>query len=158
MQVRSVMTPNPVTTRPEATVREAAALMREHHIGGLPVLAGDHLAGIITESDILRLLETGKISDDLWLPSPLEIIEVPIREIINWEKTRKALSSIGDTQVQDVMHHPVYTVTPEIGIEDAASCMLRHRIARLPVMEEGKLVGIVTRRDIVEGIAGGTGA
>lgn len=156
MQVRNVMTSNPVTTRPEATVREAAARMREHHIGGLPVLAGEHLAGIVTESDILRLLETGKISDDLWLPSPLEIIEVPIREIINWEKTRKALSSIGDTPVQAVMHHPVYTVTPETEIEDAASLMLKHHIARLPVMEEGRLVGIVTRRDIVEGIAGGS--
>ena len=114
----------------------------------------DRLRGPVDE--VLRLLETGKISDDLWLPSPLEIIEVPIREIINWEKTRKALSSIGDTPVQAVMHHPVHTVAPETEIEDAASLMLKHHIARLPVMEEGRLVGIVTRRDIVEGIAGGS--
>ena len=155
MEIRDVMTRDPVTITPETPVREAAALMRKHHIGGLPVLSGDSLVGIVTESDILRLLETGRISDDLWLPSPLEVIEVPIREIINWEKTRKALSSIGDTPVQSVMHHPVYTVTPATEIEEAATLMLRHRVARLPVVEDGRVVGIVTRRDIVEGIAGG---
>ena len=59
-------------------------------------MEGETLAGIITESDVIAQLETRKLSDDLWLPSPLEIIEVPIREFVNWEKTKDALRNIGD--------------------------------------------------------------
>ena len=148
------MTKNPVTVQGDAPVRDAAALLRAHKIGGLPVMDGEKLVGMITESDILRLLETGKISDDLWLPSPLEVIEVPIREIINWEKTKHALASIGNIQVRKVMSHPAITIGEDEDVEEAAALMLSKKIARLPVMREGALVGIVARADIIRGVAG----
>ena len=113
---------------------------------------GKKLHGIITESDIISLLETGRISDDLWLPSPLEIIEVPIRELINWEKTRHALTNIGDTEVRSVMSSPAVTADEEMEIEEAASIMLHKKIARLPVMRGDRLVGIITRADIVRAV------
>jgi CBS domain-containing protein len=153
MQVRDVMTNDPVTVDASASARDAAAKMRERHVGGLPVLSGGVLVGIITDADILKLLETGRISDDLWLPSPLEVIEVPVREFFNWEKTREALSNIGDTPVRDVMSRPVHTVREDDEVEDAAAVMLRHRIARLPVVRGATLVGIVARSDIVAGVA-----
>jgi len=153
MLVRDVMTRNPVTIQADAPVREAAALLRRHEIGGLPVMEGDKLVGMITESDILRLLQTGRISDDLWLPSPLEVIEVPIREFINWEKTRHALTAIGDREVRTVMSRPAVTISEDADIEDAASLMLSKKIARLPVMRGNTLTGIVARSDIVRGIA-----
>lgn len=155
MQVREIMTRDPITVPQTAAVRTAAGLLKKHHIGGLPVMNEDALVGIITESDIISLLETGNISDDLWLPSPLEIIEVPIREYINWEKTKRALSDIGDTPVSRVMSHPVVTVTGDTDIEEAAALMLDRHIARIPVVEEGRLTGIVTRADIVQGVGSG---
>lgn len=115
---------------------------------------GEKLVGMITESDILRLLETGKISDDLWLPSPLEVIEVPIREIFNWEKTKHALSDIGTIEVRKVMSHPAVTIEEDEEIEDAAALLLSRKITRLPVVRNGTLVGIVARADIVRGVAG----
>ena len=90
------MTRNPITVSADDPVRIAAGLLRAHRIGGLPVMEQDRLVGIITESDIIALLETGRLSDDLWLPSPLEVIEVPVREFVNWEKTKMALTHIGD--------------------------------------------------------------
>ncbi len=153
MLVRDVMTRDPVTIQADAPIREAAALLRKHNIGGLPVMEGDRLVGMITESDILRLLQTGRISDDLWLPSPLEVIEVPIREFINWEKTRRALTSIGDREVRMVMSQPPVTISDDADIEEAASLMLSRKIARLPVMRGDTLVGIVARSDIIRGIA-----
>ncbi|MDH7509983.1 MAG: CBS domain-containing protein [Methanolinea sp.] len=153
MRVGDVMTKDPVTIGARVPVREAAALLREHKIGGLPVVEGQELVGMITESDILRLLQTGKISDDLWLPSPLEVIEVPIREFINWEKTRHALTSIGNIEVRKVMSHPAVTIDEDADIEEAASLMLSKKIARLPVMRGNTLVGIVARSDIIRGIA-----
>ncbi|MDN7024761.1 CBS domain-containing protein [Methanoculleus sp. FWC-SCC1] len=155
MQVQDVMTKNPVVVPVEAPVREAARLLRTYRIGGLPVMRGDELVGIITESDVLSLLDTGEISDDLWLPSPLEIIEVPIREFINWERTKQALSDIGDMPIGEVMSSPAITIDAEADIEAAAALMLREGVARLPVVREGELVGIVTRADIVHGVGAG---
>lgn len=152
MKVKDVMTPDPVTVRVDSPVREAAGLLRKYHIGGLPVMNGDRVAGIVTETDILSLLDVGDLSDDLWLPSPLEVIEVPVREFINWEKTKRALADIGNMEVRRVMSSPVIAIDEEADITDAAAQMLQEGIARLPVLRDGRLVGIVTRADIVRGI------
>jgi CBS domain-containing protein len=152
MLVKDVMTPDPVTVRVDSPVREAAGLLRKYHIGGLPVMDGERVAGIVTETDVLSLLDTGDLSSDLWLPSPLEVIEVPVREFINWEKTKRALTNIGDMEVRRVMSSPVIAIDEESDITDAAAQMLQEGIARLPVLRDGRLVGIVTRADIVQGL------
>jgi CBS domain-containing protein len=152
MIVAEIMTKNPIVAAAGMPLRDAVALLRKHHIGGLPVIEADHVVGVLTESDIIAQLETGRISDDLWLPSPLEIIEVPVRELINWEKTKHALRNIGDTPVKNVMTHRVVTATEDMDIEAAASLMLREGIARLPILRGKQLVGIITRADIVQGV------
>jgi len=152
MKIRDIMTRDPITVAADAKVREAARLLRKYRIGGLPVMEGSRVEGIVTETDVLSLLDTGDLSEDLWLPSPLEIIEVPIREFINWEKTKKALTRIGDVEVRKVMSSPVIAIDEDSDIEDAASLMLREGIARLPVLRGDTLIGIVTRADIVRGI------
>jgi CBS domain-containing protein len=152
MLVKDAMTKDPVVCTAETSLRDAVGLMRKHHIGGLPVMEGTELVGIITESDLISLLESERISDDLWLPSPFEIIEIPIREYINWEKTKHALRNIGDMPVKKVMTHRVISVTEEMEIEAAAALMLKEGIARLPVIHEKKLVGILTRADIINAV------
>jgi len=157
MKVSEIMTKNPITVQADDPVRDAAGLLRTHRIGGLPVMEGDRLAGIVTESDIIALLDTGGLSDDLWLPSPLEVIEVPVREFISWEKTKAALTNIGDKKVREIMSHPAISISEDAEIEDAASLMLSHRIARLPVVRDGRLIGIIARADIIRGIGRSTG-
>jgi len=157
MKVRDIMTKNPVTVSADDPVRTAAGLLRNHRIGGLPVMDQGTLVGVVTESDIISLLDTGKISADLWLPSPLEVIEIPLREIVNWEKTKTALTHIGETRVRTIMSHPVITIDEDADIEEAAGLMLAHKIARLPVVHGGNLTGIVAKADIIRGV-GGAGA
>jgi CBS domain-containing protein len=152
MLVKDAMTKDPIVCSAETTLREAVRLMRKHHIGGLPVMEGTELVGILTESDLISLLESEKISDDLWLPAPFEIIEIPIREYINWEKTKHALRNIGDMPAKKVMTRKVITTTEKMDIEEAAALMLKERIARLPVMRGKKLVGILARADIINAI------
>jgi len=127
-------------------------MMRKGHVGGLPVLDGTRLVGMVTDSDLISLLKTGDLSDDLWLPSPLEIIEVPIREFINWERTKGALRDISAMKVREVMSVPAITIDQEAEISEAAAVMLREKVVRLPVLDKRSLVGIVTRSDIVQGI------
>jgi CBS domain-containing protein len=152
MLVQEAMTKDPIVCTAETPLRQVVALFRKHHIGGLPVMEGKELVGIITESDLITLLKTEQISDDLWLPSPFEIIEVPIREYINWEKTKHALTNIGDMPVKKAMTHRVVTATEEMDVEAAAALMLKEGIARLPVMRGKKCVGIITRADIISAI------
>jgi len=152
MLVKDAMTKKPVVCSAEATLREATSLLRKNHIGGLPVMEGSELVGMLTESDLIALLKSEQVSDDLWLPSPFEIIEIPIREYINWEKTKHALRNIGDMPVKKVMTHRVITATEEMDVEEAAALMLKEGIARLPVLRGKKLVGILTRADIINAI------
>ena len=152
MKVTDVMTTDPVVVSAGAQVREAAGLLRKHKVGGLPVMDGEKIVGMITESDILRLLQTPGLSEDLWLPSPLEIIEVPIREAINWAHTRKALSHIGEQPVRSVMSSPAITIGEEDDMDAAAALMVAKRIGRLPVIRGSILVGIIARADIVRGL------
>lgn len=152
MKVKDVMNPKVVFCKPDDTVREAAKILKENNIGGVPVLKGDELVGIISEGDLLKLLIIPE-KGELWLPSPFEVIEVPIRELLGWEDTKKMLSDVGSTKIEEIMTKDVHTISSEASVEEASEHMVRHRINRLPVTEDNHLVGIVTRGDIIDGLA-----
>jgi CBS domain-containing protein len=152
--VRDVMNPEPVACQATDVVSDAVLLLKRNNVSGMPVLEGARLVGVVSESDLLKLLSADEVGG-LWLPSPLEILEVPIRDLIRWERLQAGAEEVGKTQVSEVMTKTVHTVTPEDTIEEAASIMVRHRINRLPVLEDEKLVGIVTRGDIISGLGMG---
>ncbi|HOO54701.1 MAG TPA: CBS domain-containing protein [Methanothrix sp.] len=154
MLVRDVMNPEPVACQATDVVSEAVKLLKRNNISGMPVLEGDRLVGLVSESDLLKLL-SAQDEGGLWLPSPLEILEVPIRDLIRWERLQAGAEEVGMTQVSEVMTKKVFTVSPEDSIERAASIMVRQRINRLPVLEDERLVGIVTRGDIIAGLGMG---
>jgi CBS domain-containing protein len=152
MNVKDVMNPNVVFCKPDDTIREAAKVLKVNNISGAPVLEGRKLVGIVSEADLLKLLVMPE-KGNLWLPSPFEVIEVPIRELLSWEDTKKMLSDVGSTKVEEMMTKDVHTISSEASVEEASELMIRHRINRLPVMENNHVVGIVTRGDIIEGLA-----
>ena len=154
MNVGEVMNTDVITIAPDASIRDAARLLREHRISGLPVVDGVKLVGIVTETDILKLLKTHPPSKNLWLPSPLEVIEVPIRELLNWEELKKSLEETAERPVKSIMKRKVHTTSPDESIEDASWKMVEHRVNRLPVVEDGKLIGIVARGDIINALSG----
>jgi CBS domain-containing protein len=152
MKVRDVMTPRPISVSRDTPVSKVSLLMKKNRIGGIPVTESGKAVGIVTETDILSLLTMPEINDDLWLPSPFEIIEIPIRELMNWEKTKEALSDVGDMPISEVMSDDLICTSPDVDIEEAASIMMKEGIARLLVVEDENLVGIVTRADLVRGL------
>lgn len=152
MKVKDVMNPNIVFCKPDNTIREAAKILKENNVSGAPVLEGEELVGIISEADLLKLLILPE-KGGLWLPSPFEVIEVPIRELLGWEETKKMLSDVGSTKIEEIMTKDVHTISSEASVEEASEHMIRHRINRLPVTEDSRMVGIVTRGDIIQGLA-----
>ena len=152
MNVKDVMNSNVVSCKPDDEISSAAQLLKEHNISGLPVVDEGKVVGIVTEADLLKLLEVPE-HGGLWLPSPFEVIEIPIRELINWEDTKHMLTDIGSKPVKEIMESEVYTISADSSIEDASSMMIKHKVNRLPVMDNGTIVGIITRGDIIRGLA-----
>jgi CBS domain-containing protein len=152
MKVRDVMNVKPITVQVDSPVSEAARLLRENKVSGLPVLDGERIVGVVSESDLLRLLSVDESEGGLWLPSPFEVFEVPFRDLVKWERMHAAIDEIPKKKVGTIMSRNLHEVGPDDTIEEAAGIMTRHRINRLPVVEEGRLVGIVTRGDIISGL------
>jgi CBS domain-containing protein len=151
MKVRDVMNSKPVTCQARDLVSDAAKIMKKKKISGMPVLDGERLVGVISESDLLHLLSAEE-EGQLWLPSPFEIFEVPFRDLLKWEKLHGSMEDISKKNISEVMNRNVRQISPDDSIEDAAAIMVRHKINRLPVVDDGKLVGIVTRGDIIAGL------
>ncbi|MBW6469652.1 MAG: CBS domain-containing protein [Methanosarcinaceae archaeon] len=152
MNVKDVMNLNVIFCRPDDEISNATKLLKKHDISGLPVVEDDKVVGIVTEADVLKLLEVPD-HGGLWLPSPFEVIEIPIRELINWEETKRMLTDIGSRPIRDIMESEVYTISADSSIETASSMMIKHKVNRLPVLDDEKLVGIITRGDIIRGLA-----
>jgi CBS domain-containing protein len=155
MLVREVMNVHPITVQADDSVSEAARRLRENKISGMPVLEGERLVGIVSESDLLKLLAVDEEEGSLWLPSPFEIFEVPFRDLVKWERMSSKMEDISKKEVREVMSRSLHEVSSEETVEDAAAIMTRHRINRLPVVDGEKLVGIVTRGDIISGLGKG---
>ncbi len=153
MKVKDVMIRDVITCMPDDPLGLVARLFRENHISGIPVVEDGKVVGMVSETDLLRLFKTPEYSGELWLPSPLEIIEIPVRSLVRFEEAKKALESMKSKPVRDIMKKEVHSVSPEDSLEEASSKMVRYRINRLPVVENGKLVGIVARSDIIRGLS-----
>ncbi len=157
MKVLDAMNTRVIVVTPDTTLRECVALLREKKISGVPVVDGDVLVGMITENDILELLEIPE-HKGYWLPSPLEIVEVPVREIIERLELRESITEdVGEWKVERVMTQSVHTIDATDDVETASEHMVRHKINRLPVVDDtGALIGIITRGDVIKAIAQGT--
>jgi CBS domain-containing protein len=151
MEIQDVMNSDVICCSPDDRVSTVARMLKDNDISGMPVMDNGTLVGMVSEADLLKLLDIPE-HGDLWLPSPFEIIEVPIRELLGWEETKRMLSDVGSLPVRKIMKKDVHTVSPRDSIETAASLMTKHEITRLPVMDDGKLAGIVTRGDIIRGL------
>lgn len=155
MKVSEVMTKDVITCRPSDPVDGVVKLMSEKDISGLPVVDGDKVVGMVTEADIMRLLVVPEPSRTLWMPSPLEVlIEIPLKEIIQLRRLQQSVKDAGGQDVGSIMQKDVLSISPDDDIEDAASAMVKHKVNRLIVLKDGKLVGIITRDDIIHGLGG----
>jgi len=144
MNAADVMTTKVITVTPESSVGDAAKLMLQYRISGLPVVdRKGELVGIVTEGDFLRRGETGT---ERRRPRWLEFILGPGR--LSSEYVQAYGRKIADAMTSD----PV-CITEDVSLENVVDTLERHRVKRLPVMRDGKLVGIVSRANLVQAFA-----
>jgi CBS domain-containing protein len=142
LRVADVMETDWPTLRPEQTVEDVIKLFAESGISGAPVVEDGRLVGIVTEGDLI--LQDAEIK----APGFLDILGGVI-PLGNWDEYRReAIKSAGVT-VGEVMTGDVITVSPDATLAGAATIMAEERVKLLPVAEEGRLRGVVTRMDIL---------
>jgi CBS domain-containing protein len=142
MNISEIMTRRVISVRPETTIAEAARLMLQHRISGLPVVNDDLVVGIITEGDLLRRAETGTARRR---PRWLELLAGPGRLAGDYVAAHAR-------QVGEVMSENLASVVSQDDVAEAVRLMERRHIKRLLVIEGGKLVGIVTRANLVRAL------
>jgi len=151
IKVEDAMQKNVITIKNDMKIEEAARILRENKISGAPVIdKKNRLVGMLSEGDIIRLLEVHSPKLNLILPSPLDLIELPIRMKHEYDEIVKGIKKASLTLVDEIMTRKLITVKPDQSISDAAELMDKHKIKRLPVVDdEGNLIGIITRGDII---------
>ena len=147
--VRDYMDADPVTVGPEATVEEVARVLGEHDLHGVPVVdLNGGVLGIVTENDLVISDEQG----DLHIPHYVELFGglIPIPPFRNVEERLK--KAVASTASQMMSADPA-TVTPDADVHDAAHVIVETGHNRIPVVEGGRLVGVISRADVVRALA-----
>lgn len=147
MQVKEIMNRDVITVSLEDSVEECARIMIERNISGLPVMDPEgRLAGIVTEGDLIRRAAHFEEPGFLPLLGGLIYLDDPNKFL---GELRRAMA----VHVGRLMSREVFTVKPEDSLEKAATLLLRRQVKRLPVVdEEGRLAGILSRRDLVRAL------
>ncbi|MEN4018728.1 MAG: CBS domain-containing protein [Methanobacterium sp.] len=149
--VEDAMEKNVIKFKDVDTIAYVAEVLREKKISGAPIVDADSkVIGIISEDDIMKLIEIHSPNLNLLLPAPFDLIELPVRMEYSYEQIANDVRKAASVLVGEIMTKNVITVEKEVSINDAATLMDSHKINRLPVVDENnKLVGIVTRGDII---------
>jgi CBS domain-containing protein len=143
MKVSDVMTHRVISVSSNADIRHAVESMLKHRISGLPVIDDGKLVGIVSEADFLRRAETGterKLSP--WYDA-----------LFGPDESAAAFVRAHGLKVHDVMTRDPITVTEDAPLHEVVNLMERHRIKRLPVVRAGKVIGMVTRANLLRALA-----
>lgn len=139
MKVKDVMTGHPITIDADALVSAALALMRTRRVRHLPVLDGaETLVGIVTDRDLRHAALAPALDEYL--------------SIAAHRRLRQISETLGNLRVKDVMTWSVVTTGPEAPLTYAALIMFESRVGSLPVMEHGRLVGMLTEQDVLKAL------
>jgi CBS domain-containing protein len=148
LTVRDIMDADPVTVSPTDDVETVVHVLRRHELPGVPVVnEGGRCVGIVTEADLVLADEQG----DLHIPHYIELFGgVVFLEPLHRfeERLKKAVAST----VADLMTEDPVTIEPDASVGEAGRLIVRRGHNRLPVVEHGRLVGVVTRVDVLEAL------
>ena len=144
MNAADIMVSNVITVRPDTTVREIAEILLANRISAVPVVdEKGALVGIVSEGDLIHRVETGTERHRSWWLELLTEKDTLARDFVK-SHARKAA---------DVMTYPVVTAKPGTPLGEVASLLEKHQIKRVPVTQNGKIVGIVSRANLVQALA-----
>ncbi len=146
--VREIMDAEPATVLPDTPVEQVVRALRDHELTGLPVInEGGRCVGIITEEDLVMAGD----EEDLHLPHYIELFG-GIVFLESMQRFEERLRRATAATAKDMMTPDPVTIEPEATAQEAGRKMTHHKHNRLPVVEHGRLVGVVTRVDVLDAL------
>jgi CBS domain-containing protein len=138
MKTAEIITKQVYTIGSDQTLKECAEILKKHHVNGLVVVEGGTVVGVITKADIFKAI----------LPGYSDIMEDE-RHMASFEYIEERAHKLYDLKVRALMGTPPITITSDTPIVKAGSLMILRRVKQLPVVDNGRLSGIVTLTDII---------
>jgi len=138
MKVAEIMTKDVHTIGPNQTLKEAAEILNKHKANGLVVVEDGKVVGVVTKADIFKAV----------LPRYPDIIEDE-RHMTDLEYIEERAHKLYEMNVSEIMGSPAITVSSDMPIVKAGSTMILRRVKQVPVVDNDKLVGIITLTDII---------
>lgn len=150
VNVRDVMSRRPITVGPDATLLDALVLMRGQKVSGLPVVdETSRLVGVLSQRDVARTLKSASGIPEV--TGLFDLLMFGLSEETG-VSVQVLLRILEETNVRDAMSSPPIAIAPDASLELAAEMMRENEINRIPVVRGDKLVGIVTRNDLVRAL------
>ncbi len=143
MQARDIMTSDVITFSPDTPIREIAVVFREKGISGAPVVDNGEIIGIVTKSDLIA--RHARPHSPLYLP--LLDAQIPIT---GQREYRELMRRILGQTASAIMTTPVKTIEADASLEDVATLMVESRANPVPVLENGRLAGIISQNDLLQ--------
>lgn len=144
MKVQDIMQTNVISISPNTEIKEIAKVLWENHISGVPVIdLFGNLIGIVSEGDLLHKETNPRLPEVVGFLGAL----IYYRGVKQYESDLKKLIAL---KASEIMTQDVITINKDVTIEDAAALMIKRNVKRLPVMENGKMIGIISRMDVVK--------
>lgn len=147
-KVKEFMNPYVIYFKPGDSIFKVAKVFSENDISGAPVVKNKNVIGVISESDIVKFM-----SFKLGRPSPLTSLSLLIISFIKDNiQIKSQLKRISKTKIKDFMSKEVISIHSEASLLEAACLMEKNDVNRLPVIDDGKLVGIIARADLIKAL------
>ncbi len=147
LKAKDIMTKEVVTVKADTTIEELARLLMKEQISGVPVVADNgKLLGVVTENDLISK------NSRLHIPTILRLFDAYIP--LGTSRMESDIKKMAASTVGEMCTKEVTTVDEEASVEYIATIMTEKRIHLLPVLREGKLVGIIGKKDLIKGLAG----
>lgn len=151
--VKDYMKRKVIKVKPTDSVFKVIKLLSKHHIAGVPVVDKKKTVGVITETDLIRFMKLDLEKRHSELMSEPHTLSIVMMSLIKDQlSVKKKLANLSRIKVKDFMSENVIFIDPDESIIEAANIFDKNHIDRLPVIDEGRLVGIITRCDLIRAL------
>lgn len=152
LKVKQIMSRPAITVTPDTLVKDASALLVLKNISGVPVVESQRIVGMFSEADVLRSLKTTKKDLRLIYPS-ISSLGIAFQEEVTQREIIDAYNEVGMKPVKEVMTQDVDIVGPDMALNEVIAKMVQKGVITVPVVDKGTIVGVVTRGDVMRGLA-----
>jgi CBS domain-containing protein len=147
LTAKDIMTKDVITVKPETSIEELSSILVNNEISGVPVVdETGSLYGIVTENDLISR------NTRLHIPTVISFLDAAIY-LESSKKFEQEVKRMAATRVGDICARKVITITEDASITDIATIMAEKKVQLLPVVRNGKVIGIVGKRDVVKAVA-----